>query len=177
MKSYSALRSAKSQAYPRNARAARHYLAFHLAVRRLQGGAHPDDVGAGLGQRNGHGLADAPPASGHEGGFTIQFKLLEYAHASVLRTPHGNSHDRSAHLRLSHGVGRRCHARDVRVARGPGSAPATRASFHASHRPSLADRIPPTSTSCCFAASRETGCSCHRGTDSAEWLGWYSSLA
>jgi hypothetical protein len=47
------------------------YLGLHLAAARLHGGADADDVRANLGQRVGHGAADAPPGASDQRGLAV----------------------------------------------------------------------------------------------------------
>ena len=43
----------------------------------LEGGGDGEDVGAGFGEGDGHGHADAALGAGDEGGFSVEFELVQ----------------------------------------------------------------------------------------------------
>ena len=63
-------------------------LLLDLAAGVLQPRANADDVGAGVGQRGGHGEADAAAGAGHDGGRARQVEhgLSVLSHVSAFHT-------------------------------------------------------------------------------------------
>src|SRR5439155_53409 len=60
-------------------------LALDRAAVQLERLAQADDVRAGFGQGQGHGLADSPLAAGDESGLAIQLEQVESVHEQVTR--------------------------------------------------------------------------------------------
>src|SRR5690349_21491580 len=50
---------------------------FYFATRAFERPADADDAGSGFGQSQGHGLADASPASGDQRDFSVELELIE----------------------------------------------------------------------------------------------------